>query len=262
MMWPDTLRLPDGEGCTNIVFTDGPDGPVWGKNNDGVDPANVRPACARIVRPKDGIALVVFTFCGTLVVSDGMNAEGLALGHSSVGSKFQQSDRHMPIRPWSYYGLQRCRTTAAFVEHMAAVPTRGKGYSMVVVDRKGAACSLEAACPVLQVRPPEPGNPWILCVNAFLLPALKEADQRTVECKTDALARSELLTRELGNGSPLSEARMRELLSLHGKATGVCRHGDREIMNTDYSMIGLPAKGKAMVAPGRPCEKDFIEIEL
>ena len=24
------------EGCTNIVFNDGPDGPLWGKNNDGL----------------------------------------------------------------------------------------------------------------------------------------------------------------------------------------------------------------------------------
>jgi len=260
MMWPDTLRLPDGDGCTNIAFTAGPDGPVWGKNNDGFDPANARPACARIVRPNKGIPSVTFTFCGTIAMSDGMNAEGLALGHSSVGSKFQQSDHHMPIRPWSYKGLQTCRTTAEFVAHMASKPTRGKGYSMVVLDKHGSACSLEAPCPLLQVRAPEPGAAWILCVNAYLLPPLKEADQRTVECKNDALARAELLKRELANSESLSEARMRELLSLHGEKTGVCRHWDREIMNTDYSMIGLPAQGKALVAPGHPCHTEYREL--
>ncbi len=29
---------PSTDGCTNFVFCGGPDGPIWGKNNDGCDP--------------------------------------------------------------------------------------------------------------------------------------------------------------------------------------------------------------------------------
>ena len=31
---PAAAASAPGEGCTNFVFSDGPDGPVWGKNND------------------------------------------------------------------------------------------------------------------------------------------------------------------------------------------------------------------------------------
>ncbi|MCK4590475.1 MAG: hypothetical protein KAT86_01875, partial [Candidatus Latescibacteria bacterium] len=131
-MYPDELNIT--EGCTNIVFADGPDGPIWGKNNDGLVGEERRPACARLVRRKYGIPLLIFTFCGMVATTDGMNAEGLAVGHSSVGSVFQQSDDHVPIRLWAYEGMMHSRTTAEFVRHMISLPTRGKGYSILCVD--------------------------------------------------------------------------------------------------------------------------------
>jgi len=135
-MYPNENDIP--EGCTNIAFADGPDGPIWGKNNDGGPPDDRRPACGRLVRRDDGIPLLIFTFCGMLATTDGMNAEGLAMGHSSVGSVFQQSDHHVPIRLWAYECMMRTRTTAEFVRELGAVPTRGKGYSILCVDRQGS----------------------------------------------------------------------------------------------------------------------------
>ncbi len=67
---PASLRME--EGCTNVAFASGPDGPGWGKNNDGSRPDMQRPICCRIVRPARGIPQVVFPFCGFVAVNDGV----------------------------------------------------------------------------------------------------------------------------------------------------------------------------------------------
>jgi len=54
------------DGCTNIAFGDGPDGPVLGKNNDGQPPSGPQePTCARVIRPEEGTPLVSVHFAAT-----------------------------------------------------------------------------------------------------------------------------------------------------------------------------------------------------
>jgi len=140
--------------CTNVAFADGPDGPIWGKNNDGGPPGDQAPPVARLVRRGDGIPQLNFTFCGMVATLDMMNAEGLAVGHSSVGTVFGQSDYFAPIRLWGYDAMFFCANVAEYVRFMASTPLRGKGYSSVAVDAGGVICSLEQPCPLTQVRMP------------------------------------------------------------------------------------------------------------
>ncbi len=258
-MVPDALNIT--EGCTNIVFAHGPDGPIWGKNNDGLPWEKPRPVCARLVRRNDGIPLLIFTFCGMLATADGMNAEGLAVGHSSVGSIFQQSDEYVPIRLWAYEGMMHSRTTADFVRHMIRLPTRGKGYSILCVDRKGATCSIEAPCPIMQVRGPDAGHRHMNCVNCYQLPTLSEADRRDEAGKRNAQARWRLLDRKLSEEMDFGLEDMKKLLRHHGDP-GICRHGERDGACTEYSMIGLPQIGRVLFLDGNPCENEFSEIAL
>ena len=44
-----TNELVADEGCTNIVFNDGTNGALWGKNNDGLAKDERRPVCARVI---------------------------------------------------------------------------------------------------------------------------------------------------------------------------------------------------------------------
>lgn len=89
----------------------------------------------RIVRRDDGIPLVVFAFCGMVATTDGMNAGGLAMGHSSVASTYQQSDHYVFIRLWAHECMIRARTTAEFLRLFGSRPTRGKGYGILCVDK-------------------------------------------------------------------------------------------------------------------------------
>jgi len=258
-LYPNSLVVD--EGCTNVAFADGPDGPVWGKNNDGGKPHNRRPPCARVVKRDDAIPNVVFTFCGMVATTDGMNAEGLAVGHSSVGSVFQQSDRHVPIRPWAYEAMLACRTTEEFVRFMASRPTRGKGYSMVCVDRKGVACSVEAPCPIVQVRRPEGDVPHTYCVNCYLSRPLTEADRRKPEGKVNALSRSRFFQGKLAEPLDFSVADMKAILRHHGDPS-ICRHGGKDLSFTEYSMIGLPQERRVLYLDGSPCEKKYLAVGL
>jgi hypothetical protein len=258
-LYPDALNIT--EGCTNIAFAHGPDGPIWGKNNDGLPGQRRRPACARLVRRNDGIPLLIFTLCGMLATTDGLNAEGLAVGHSSVGSIFQQSDDHVPIRLWAYEGMMHSRTTADFVRHMTSLPTRGKGYSILCVDRKGTTCSIEAACPLIQVRRPDAGHRHMNCVNCYQLPALADADRRKEAGKRNAHARWRFLDRRLSEEGDFGLEDMKKLLRHHGDP-GICRHGEQDGACTLCSMIGMPQSGRAFFLDGNPCENEFSEIDV
>lgn len=251
------------EGCTNVVFTDTPDGPVWGKNNDGEAPDKRRPACIKLLYPTDGLPVVMITHCGMVAVMDGMNAEGLCVGHSSVGSRFQQSDEHVGVRLWSYEAMRRCRTTGEFVRFMASRPTRGKGYAGVAVDRRGVTTAFEAPCPLFQVR--RPSSPrGTYCTNCYREPAIAEADRRTPDGKADALARAAYLDRLLESDTALDAGAMQSLLRRHGDADGpgLCRHARTQIFHTEYSTIGLPAQGRLLHASGYPCASAYDEVSL
>ena len=255
-------------GCTNVVF--GADagsrhGAIWGKNNDGEALGKRRPACVKLVRPENGIPVAIVTHCANVAVTDGMNAEGVAVGHSSVGSAFQQSDHHVNFRLLSYDALLKTRTTGEFAAHMAALPTHEKGYAGVCVDRHGTMCAWEAPCPMFQVRAPG-SQRGVYCTNCYMIPALAEADRRTPEGKSDAHARARYLDGVLASEESLALPRMQALLRHHrdeanlGSDPGICRHGESCGHWTEYATIGLPAQGKLLYAPGNPCESEFHEV--
>jgi len=258
-LYPDGVTL--SEGCTNIVFASGPDGPVWGKNNDGQVKQRHLPPCARLIHRDGAIPLLTFTFCGMIATLDGMNAEGLALGHSSVGTIFQQSDHHPQIRHWGYEGMLTCRTTGEFVRHVSALPTRDKGYSIVCVDRAGTTCSIEAPVPVVQVRRSRHPDGHMHCVNCYQLPHLLGADWRTPEGKRNAQARWEFLDRFLEANDDFSAAGMQRLLCRH-EYPEICRHASEDGSITEYSMIGLPAKAEVRYRHGLACDGEYEVVRF
>ena len=258
--YPDSLNVAE-EGCTNIAFVATPDGPAWGENNDLEAPAERLPQCVRIVRPARGIPLIMISRAGMVAAMDGMNAEGLCLGNSSVGSVFQQSREHVCIRMLGYAAMLHSRNVSGFVRRMTSRPTRGKGYSMLCLDRSGTAVSIEAPCPLVQVRRMTSPR-GMHCVNVYQLPQLSDADRRTPGAKRDALARRKLLEEYLSSDAPCTVDAMQKLLRLHGPPQALCRHGEVENMYTACSMIGLPRRGVLLVAEGYPCESEYEEISI
>ncbi len=252
----------DSDACTNVVFAGGPDGPIWGKNNDHPATEACRPAVARVVQRMGRIPVVTFTYAGFVATADGMNAVGLAIGHSSVGSVFEQRNGDVPLRIWAYEGLMRCATTEEFIEHMCSVPLRGKGYAITCVDAAGKAVSLEAACPLVQVRRPANPSGHIEAVNLYQLPALANADRRNPAAKELTARRRDWLDRKLALPSSFSLADMQAILASRA-FPAICRSAEApDTSETEYSMIALPAKRQAMFLYGKPGESAYATLQF
>lgn len=270
------LNVPSGssdgrfaQGCSNVVFAGGPQGPVWGKNNDGHFPPTdqpveksqgPRPVCVLRLYPEKGIPAICLTFCGWFSGADMMNAEGVATGHSSVGSKLQQSPYHVSVLHWLYQGMFQIRNVGDYVRHVTALPLRGKGFSQIVVDAEGRMASGELACPMAQIRWPERDVPGMNCVNHYQLPNLAGLDARKPAGLANSKGRQAFLDAAIRDGDR-SLAHMKRILRHHGDYS-ICRHGGRDLSHTEYSMIGLPKERKVLYIQGYPCELEYREVVI
>ncbi|MDD3927201.1 MAG: C45 family autoproteolytic acyltransferase/hydrolase [bacterium] len=266
-----TLNLPgrqvlidrfSDEECSNVVFGSGSEGPLWGKNNEGGFPpgSNRRPVAVLKTYPDHGIPSICFTFCGWLSGGDMINAEGVAVGHSSTGSLFSQSRHHVPALLWLYDCMLRSRSVGDYVRLATSLPTCGKGFTQVAVDKKGDMLSLEIACPVMQIRLPGKRDPAMNCVNRYQLPLLEHAGNRSPEQLKNAMGRQRYLENATSAGN-LSLDKMKSILEHHGNHS-ICRHGGKDMSYTEYSMIGIPWAGKALFLQGYPCEEEYREVMI
>src|SRR5690606_15636498 len=129
-------------------------------------------------------------------------------------------------------------------------------------DAQGTAASLEAPWPLTQVMTPPQGRRQINCVNLYQLPALHEADHRTLQAKCNAKARSDLLHGAPDRGEDRSLAAMHALLQHHGEVS-ICRHGtEADPGLTEYSFIGVIAKRELHYRYGKPCEGAYHVLAI
>ena len=261
LMYDDTRLDNQGptQGCTNIAVN-GPDGPLLGKNNDGSGPTQQLDPIVIVSYPDKGMPMVRFGGAGMLG-GDAFNAEGLATGGSSTGSAFQQSASYVPIRLWHYEGSKHCKTTREYVDWMKKIPLRGKGQSSICIDKTGVLCSLEAPCPLLQIRTPKENDNAINCVNYFQLPQLKDADRRHPEMKQEAQQRAAFLGKMAEDSDKLDLNFMIDILNRH-KPHATCQHIGRNLLHTEYSFIAKCAEVKFLYLKGHPCENSYKEYSI
>ena len=259
--WAETpTRSNFPEACSNIVFRDGPDGPLWGKANDGVtvgDPTNPS-YCLLKIYPDDGLPLISCNYVGWIASGGMMNAEGVASGFSSGGSIFSQSPYHVPDLLWIYAGMQKARTAEEFARHLTSLPLRGKGLAGVTVDREGKMFSTEGFPPLVQIRRPSSWMRGMNCTNWYQLPMLTNLSPRTD--LENSRGRSAYLETALKEGD-LSVEYLKSVLRHHGECD-ICRHGAErhDTLITDWSMIGIPRQEKVLFASGNPCQGEYQEI--
>lgn len=254
------------EGCSNIVFREGPDGPLWGKNNDddagppGV-PHKAPPRCILRIYPDHGIPLILCTYCGW-IGGDMMNAEGVATGGASGGHHFFQSPYDLPSLLWLRAGMHRARSAEDFARHVTSRPLRGRGSVHVTVDGAGSMFSTEILSPLVQLRRPQPWMRGMECTNWYQLPHLTPLSGRGAADQENARGRSAALQAALRQPT-LNVGAMKKALRHHGDVD-ICRHGaarhDRGI--TEWSMIGIPRQRKVLFCKGNPCSGHYDDIKL
>lgn len=251
--------------CSNVVFGDGPDGPLWGKNNDGEACA---PAAAPLpvhvvlkMYPDKGIPLINCTYAGWVAAGDIVNAEGVASGWSSGSSPFFQSPFNVPDRLWIYAGMLKARSAEDFARHITALPLRGKGYTGVTIDAQGNMFSAEIMPPLVQLRRPSPWMRGMNCTNWYQHPHLKGLCFRAHI--DNAMGRSAVLEQALKHDR-LDVKHMTSVLRSHGAPADICRHGQarHDCSFTEHSMIGVVRERKMLICDGNPCEATYEDICL
>lgn len=255
--------------CTLLAVVHTDKGPVVAKNNDGdgMQSGNLFAARASdgyvyVVRrciPDRGIPFIQVTYAGWLNGLDAINAEGVGNTHASVGSIYDKSGPRIDIRLWSYRLMQRCRTTQELAEGLMAGSLTGKGFAIAVVDRAGHTAVIEAAVPLVQVRAWD--EPFVYSTNHFNIPALQQSDQRTPQAKAISIWRYGYLQWVNHYRRPARLADVKGVLASH-EPWAPCRHKGLHLSATEWSMIGLPAKGKVLVANGAPCRAAYQEFSL
>jgi hypothetical protein len=249
---------PGGDECTPLFLKNSPDGVIVAKNNDA-SPDETQPFLIRKVTPKRGVPFLQLTYAGWLSGLDMMNAEGLANTHGSVGSCFRRPRGAPDIRLRMYQLMRQCRTADELAMGLQASRLTGKGFSIAVGDRTGAALMLDAAVPLVCERERNAGFAW--STNLYEAPGLENADQRPPRKRHICVYRQGFLRWMAETRPPRTLEDIKSLLSCH-EPWAPCRHGGVHSSQTTWSMICLPQQGTMQIAHGPPCTHPYQEYQI
>jgi len=252
----DTLEPPPDGACTSMAMSHSDHGPLLGKNNDGFIHSKYH-YVVRKSTPAQGFPMVQITYAGWLSGLDALNAEGLANGHNSVGSRFDKSGPRVDIRLFFYHLMRTCRTTREIIHALANTSLTGKGFNVVLVDAGGATAVIEAAVPIVSAR--AVNKPFVFATNHYVLPSLKDADMRVPEQKEISTYRFGFLRWTEQVRPPITLDEFHALLRSH-EPWAPCRHGKPFKSQTEWSIVAIPNEDRILVAPGRPCDTPYKEF--
>ena len=185
----------------------------------------------------------------------GMNAHGTAQG---IGSLTASDDGvGIPRVLVSRSSLEARDRVDAIAR--AGMPGRAGGYGHVYAFAGGDACTIETTGR-RQAILDRPGPH----TNHYLDPELAEL---APESSVGSRARLERLRELIDEGSPSTPEELMEVMRDHRSAPqAICLHPDPEegdeASAVMFSMIADVNLRRMWVAPGSPCENDYLEIDL
>ncbi len=232
-------------GCSNIIFTETPDGPLLGKTND-LPASEGKHAGMCLVRPKGGMAWLAFSLPGTVWFAQGINEAGLALGGSSCGAAIPPPAECFNPHLLGRYVLSRCETVDQAIALLKKNSASKWGANLALLDKTGAAAVVEKAGDFTGVRRPEGKRLW--CTNHALTPELGPHGNAAGEVLKETHERFDAIDRLTSRAAPSLEL-MREVVAYNGRPGALCRYGDDDPLQyeTEWTCILQPAKGMAEV---------------
>ena len=233
------------EGCSNIIFTETPDGPLLGKAND-LPVSEGKHAGLCLVRPKDGMAWLALSHPGRTSFGQGINEAGLAIGGSSCSAAIPAPDECLNPHMLGRYVLSRCETVDQAIELLKEITASQRGANWALLDKSGAAAIVEKAGDLIGIRRPDEKR--LCCTNHALTPELRPHGKAEGETLKETHERFDAIDR-LTRRAPPSLQLMRETLAYNGRPGALCRYGDDDPLKyeTEWAFILQPAKGKAEV---------------
>jgi len=249
--------------CTNIIFTDGPDGPILGKNGDlGVSEGN--PYLLRKVNSKRGYSYICCTWIGTAWAGDGMNETGLCIGSSSAPNRREKFNLKESI---SSYFLRReifpyYSKVDKVEKKLSQCKIFGKnGANYACLDASGKAIIIEKAGYEQKIRYSDKN--YLFCTNHYLNKELNEISiPRGEKADKNSINRYKNLIEIVPDLSSFNINNMKRILRNHSNSGAICQHGQENYLQTRISMIMVPRKKLILVADGNPCENEYVEYQI
>jgi predicted choloylglycine hydrolase len=228
-------------GCSNLIFTESPDGPILARTCD-LPAHEGKHAGLALVRPQGGMAVLASTWPGTTWRGTGINEAGLAVGGSSCSADVPQPTECMNSHAIPTVVLARAETVSDAVRLLDELVAPRWGANYALVDASGDAAVVEKAGEHQAVRRAEGGRLW--CTNHSLTDAMAAFAIDDPEKMAESRDRFEAIGRISAEDEP-GVARARAVLSYTGRPGAVCRYADDDPRGnqTEWAFIARPAEG-------------------
>ncbi|MCP8937508.1 C45 family autoproteolytic acyltransferase/hydrolase [Alsobacter sp. SYSU M60028] len=251
------------DGCSAFAHSGGGVAPLLVKNRDyrGEHAALQRVFLHRDPARPGADMLLVGSLGSPGAFSSGMNARGLALVDTHVGS----SDHGLGLLRYFLMTrlLRRCADVGEALDEIAALPQAGGG-TMVLCDRAGRHAAVELGHRATGVE--ADARPWRARTNHFLLDPTRASfrahrSDPMATSTTGRLARIEAAL--AGFDRPPVPADAARLMAGHADGgEALCRHGQDGDSLTISTSVFAPAEAKLYFSPQRPCAGRWLAYDF
>jgi isopenicillin-N N-acyltransferase-like protein len=248
------------DGCSNLIFSESPDGPVLARTCDLVATEGKHAGLA-LVRPEGGMAVLAGTWPGTTWRGTGINEAGLAVGGSSCSADVPEPAEYLNPHAIPTLVLARAESVSDAIALLETIVSPQWGANYAMVDASGDAAIVEKAGTHQAVRRAEGGRLW--CTNHSQTAALTPFAIDDPERLRESRERYEAIGRLSAEGVP-GVGGAREVLSYTDRPGAVCRYADDDPLGyqTEWAMVARPADGVLEACFSHPDRDRWHEFSL
>ncbi len=261
---PYVSAILDSQQCSNLGFSESPNGPILGGNLDDATGYVVQ-----LTRRAGAYAHVGIVWPGWLSYWGGVNECGLAVSGSSA--RVQTASPPQPAQPPAWHSvytarwvLETCRDVPEAIALLKQPGIAGHG-NHIMIDETGNGVVVEThkpTGPYLAEHSWEPGG-WICCGNFFVSEISPEEALASEDEHLRLRGNRVRLLREFGTRSEKGGGSI-ELLKATLRTHDGPDHGEGGICNPNNccGVIYVPRERRILVAERFPCANEFIEYPL
>jgi len=252
--WPEVTSATVGlRFCSLVAFTDVDDGPIIGKTSDH-PLVSIRFLALQRVGNRDGYDYIRGTFLGTLGTRAGINQAGLTISGATIVPKTFNPDG-VPVMVLMQRILEKCGTVDEAIALAETMPAVNYGAHLMVGDANGDVAVIERMPMRMAVRRPVDG--LLYNTNHPLGPETREHNGADAALNENSHARFTRLG-SLISQTPHTVEGIQSILRDHTQPGAICQHGGPAGLHTTGAYVLLPAGKTMRVAPGCPCQHDFV----